>query len=81
MYEETALAAECAGLLAHVGLSQRRLQRLKFGFDSRDIGVDQVIEQAGLSRAECTPRYTICLTPDHAVRAISQRSSRRGIDR
>ncbi|MNT38000.1 hypothetical protein D3C72_1741700 [compost metagenome] len=38
------------GLLAHFGRSRRRLQCLKFSFDSRDVGVDQVIEQAGLSR-------------------------------
>lgn len=31
--------------------NRRRLQRLKFGFDGCDIGVDQVIEQAGLIRA------------------------------
>lgn len=43
----------CAlGLLAHVGFDRCRLQRLKFGFDSGDIRIDQVVEQASLSRAQ-----------------------------
>ena len=43
----------CAlGLLAHFGFDRCRLQRLKFGFDSGDIRIDQVVEQVGLIRAQ-----------------------------
>ena len=43
----------CAlGLLAHFGFDRCRLQRLKLGFDSGDIRIDQVVEQAGLIRAQ-----------------------------
>ncbi|MNM65255.1 hypothetical protein D3C81_766870 [compost metagenome] len=43
----------CAlGLLAQFGFDRCRLQRLKFGFDSGDIRIDQVVEQAGLIRAQ-----------------------------
>lgn len=40
------------GLLANFGFDCCRLQRLKFSFNSGDIGVDQVVEQAGLIRAQ-----------------------------
>lgn len=43
----------CAlGLLEHFGFDRCWLQRLKFGFDSGDIRIDQVVEQAGLIRAQ-----------------------------
>ncbi len=43
----------CAlGLLAHFGFDRYRLQRPKFGFDSSDIRIDQVVEQADLIRAQ-----------------------------
>lgn len=35
-------------LLVHFGFDWYRLQRLKLGFDSGNISIDQVIEQAGL---------------------------------
>lgn len=38
------------GLLAHFGFERRGLQRFKLSFDGGDIGVDQVVEQAGLIR-------------------------------
>ncbi|AZD60991.1 hypothetical protein C4K18_3018 [Pseudomonas chlororaphis subsp. aurantiaca] len=34
-----------------LGRHGSRLQRLKLGFDGRDVSVDQIIEQAGLIRA------------------------------
>ncbi|MNC22198.1 hypothetical protein D3C76_923490 [compost metagenome] len=40
------------GLLANFGCGCCRLQRLKLGFDSGDIGVDQIVEQAGLVWAQ-----------------------------
>lgn len=40
------------GLLAHFGFDRCRLQRLKFGFDSDDVRTDQVVEEAGLIRAQ-----------------------------
>jgi len=41
----------CAlGLLAHFGSDSCRLQCLKLRFDSGDIGVDQIVKQAGLIR-------------------------------
>jgi hypothetical protein len=40
----------CAlGLLAHFGFDRCRLQRLKVGFDSGDIRIDQVVEQTSES--------------------------------
>jgi len=36
----------------HFGLDGCRLQRLKLRFDSSDIGVDPIVEQAGLIRTE-----------------------------
>lgn len=38
------------GLLTNFGFDSCWLQRLKLRFDSRDIGVDQIVEQAGLIR-------------------------------
>ncbi|MNI30657.1 hypothetical protein D3C73_845100 [compost metagenome] len=35
-------------LLAHFGFDGCRLQRLKLGFDSGNISIDQIVEQAGL---------------------------------
>lgn len=38
--------------LPNLGRSGSRFERFKFGFDGRDVGVDQIIEQAGLIRAQ-----------------------------
>ena len=40
------------GLLAWFGRRSQRIQRLQFGFDGRDVGVEQVVEQAALGRAQ-----------------------------
>lgn len=40
------------GLLAHFDFDRCRLQRLKFSFDSGNISIDQVVEQADLIRAQ-----------------------------
>lgn len=39
----------CAlGLLTHIGFDSCRLHRIKLRFDSGDIGVNHIVEQAGL---------------------------------
>lgn len=40
------------GLLAWFGRRSRRIQCLQLGFNGRDVGVEQVVEQAALGRAQ-----------------------------
>jgi len=63
----------CAlGLLAHFGFDRCRFQRLKFGFDSGDVRIDQVVEQAGSIRAQLVDRFVMSDLLVHPLDTLDQ---------